>query len=270
VSPLVSVIIPTRHRPQLLQRAIDSVNRQVYRNIEIIVFDNCSDRPIQPESLKSQLPVKLVRSETFERLPVSRNRALAAASGTYVAYLDDDDEYTPFKIGDQVAAFKENPNADMIYGNTEHRSANGSTIVSSGPPNIADYLRYRYIHPNSFTIKRDLAENMPFDIRMTTFEDVMFIGRILRQHRVVHIDRLHAIWYRDKRADQMTNRNWRRAYENWKLLCEEFRPELIQTPELKNFYFKKMLILSLMFFDFRELSLSLTTLLSGSRGSAKH
>lgn len=270
MSPLVSVIIPTRHRLQLLQRAIDSVNRQVYRNIEIIVFDNCSDRPIQPESLKSQLPVKLVRSETFERLPVSRNRGLASASGAYVAYLDDDDEYTPFKIGDQVAAFKENPTADMIYGNTEHRSADGSKYVSSGPPNLADYLQYRHIHPNSFTIKRDLAENMPFDIRMTTFEDVMFIGKILRQHRVVHVDRLHAIWYRDKRPDQMTNRNWRRAYENWKLLCEEFRPELTQKSELKSFYFKKMLMLSLMFLDYRELSLSLTTLLSGPRASEKH
>jgi glycosyltransferase involved in cell wall biosynthesis len=263
MSSLVSVIIPSRHRPQLLQRAVDSVNRQSYRSIEIIVFDNFSDTPIQRNSIQSELPLKIVRSQTFERLPVSRNRALAAASGSYIAYLDDDDEYTPAKIGDQMDAFTQNPDAAMIYGNTEHRTPNGSAFVSSGPPSLIEYLHYRYIHPNSFTVRRSVAEAMPFDPRMTTFEDVMFIGRVLRIHKVVHVDRLHAIWYRDNRPDQITNRNYRRSFENWKRLCDEFRSELVGTPKLRRFYFKKMLILSLMFLDIRQALLSTRILIAG-------
>jgi glycosyltransferase involved in cell wall biosynthesis len=205
----------------------------------------------------------VVRSETFERLPVSRNRALAACEGEFIAYLDDDDEYTPDKIGDQVAAFANEPAAEMVYGNTEHRYSDGSSFLSSGPPNMDDFLRYRYIHPNSFTVRRQVAETNPFDARMTTFEDVMFIGTVLRTRKVVHVDRVHAIWYRDKRPDQMTNRNYRRAYENWKRLCDEFRPEILRTKANRDFYFRKMLMLSLMFFDVKEAMVSLKALAFG-------
>jgi len=148
----------------------------------------------------------------------------------------------------------------MVYGNTEHRSHDGSKFISSGPPVLSSYLLHRYIHPGSFTVHRRVLDAISFDERMTTFEDVMFIGRVLRQFKVEHVDRVHAIWYRDKRPDQMTNRNYRRSYENWKRLCVEFRPELLADRELKRFYFRKMLMLSLMFFDVRQAIVSLKAL----------
>jgi glycosyltransferase involved in cell wall biosynthesis len=260
---LVSVIIPSRHRPVLLQRAIDSVNAQSYPEIEIVVFDNCSDHPIAAADLRSRLPLTIVRSETFERLPVSRNRALAACKGSYIAYLDDDDEYTPRKIGDQKEIFDQYPDVDMVYGNTEHRSSDGSVFVSSGPALLNDYLLYRHIHPNSFTIRRRVLDSIAFDPQMTTFEDVKFLGTVLRHCRVRHVDRVHAIWYRDGRPDQMTNKNYRRSYENWKRLCQEFRPELLARADLRKFYFKKMLLLSLRYLDAPEAARSLSGLLLG-------
>jgi hypothetical protein len=80
---------------------------------------------------------------------------------------------------------------------------------------------------------------------------------------VRHVDRLHAIWYRDGRPDQMTNKNYRKSYENWKRLCEEFRPELVSRAELRKFYFKKMLLLSLRFMDVPEAARSMSGLLLG-------
>jgi glycosyltransferase involved in cell wall biosynthesis len=263
IANLVSVIIPSRHRPVLLQRAVDSVNAQTYPDIEIIVFDNCSDQPIAAQDIRSKLPLTIVRSETFERLPVSRNRALAACNGSYIAYLDDDDEYTPQKIGDQVAVFERSAEIDMVYGNTEHRSGDGSSFVSSGPALLNDYLLYRHIHPNSFTLRRKVLDSIAFDPKMTTFEDVKFIGTVLRHHKVEHVDRVHAIWYRDGRPDQMTNKNYRRSYENWKRLCDEFRPEIVARPDLRQFYFKKMLLLSLRFMDAPEAARSISGLVFG-------
>lgn len=260
---LVSVIIPSRHRPILLQRAVDSINAQIYPEIEIVVFDNRSDKPIEPQDIRSRLPVKIVRSETFERLPVSRNRALAACAGSYIAYLDDDDEYTPLKLEDQMAVFRQSPEIDMVYGDTEHRAEDGSTYQSSGPPLLHEYLLHRFIHPNSFTIRREVLNSIAFDPKMTTFEDVKFIGNILRRFKVQHVDRVHAIWYRDGRPDQMTNKNYRRSYENWKRLCAEFRPELVSRTDLRKFYFKKMLLLSLRYMDAPEAARSLSGLLLG-------
>jgi glycosyltransferase involved in cell wall biosynthesis len=259
---LVSVIIPTRHRPVLLQRAIDSVNAQTYPTIEIVVFDNCSDKPIEARDVRSRLPLRIVRSEIFERLPVSRNKALAACQGSYIAYLDDDDEYTPSKIGDQKAVFERFPDTEMVYGNTEHRSIDGSTFVAYGPPSLNEYLRDRHIHPNSFTIRREVLNSIAFDPEMTTFEDVKFIGTVLRHYKVEHVDSVHAIWYRDGRPDQMTNKNYRRSYENWKRLCEEFRPEILARADLRRFYFTKMLLLSLRFMDAPEAVRSISGLLA--------
>lgn len=260
---LVSVIIPTRNRPVLLQRAIDSVNAQSYSKVEIVIFDNCSDEPIAPQDIRSTLPVKIVRSETFERLPVSRNRALAACAGSYIAYLDDDDEYTPHKLDDQMAVFDRSPDVAMVYGDTEHRAEDGSAYHSSGPPLLEEYLLHRFIHPNSFTIRRHVLDSVAFDPKMTTFEDVQFIGRVLRHFKVEHVNRLHAIWYRDGRPDQMTKKNHRRSYENWKRLCAEFRPELVTRTDLRKFYFQKMFLLSLRYMDAPEAARSLSGLFLG-------
>jgi glycosyltransferase involved in cell wall biosynthesis len=209
------------------------------------------------------LLVKIVRSETFERLPVSRNRALAACAGEFIAYLDDDDEYTPSKLDDHMAVFRRSPDVGMVYGNTEHRAENGSVYESSGPPLLDEYLLHRFIHPNSFTIRREILKTLAFDPEMTTFEDVQFIGNVLRHFRVEHVNRVHAIWYRDGRPDQMTNKNYRRSYENWKRLCTEFRPELVSRIDLRKFYFQKMLLLSLRYMDAPEAARSLSGLLLG-------
>jgi glycosyltransferase involved in cell wall biosynthesis len=259
----VSVIIPTRHRLHLLQRAIDSVNAQTYSNVEIVVFDNFSDKPILLTELVSRVPLKIVRSEVFERASVSRNKALRSCDGAYIAYLDDDDEYTPKKFSDQIAAFQRTPDVKMVYGNTEHRSQGGSSI-SSGPANITTFLRYRHIHPNSCTIRREVLDTVSFNAEMTTFEDVMFFADILRVHKVEHVDEVHSIWNRDGRPDQLTNKNYRRAFLNWKVLCEKLRPELMQNVDLKRFYFKKMFILSVRFFEVRQALVSLRALLSSA------
>ena len=61
----------------------------------------------------------------------------------------------------------------------------------------------------------------------------------------------------------MTNKNYRRSYENWKRLCAEFRPELVSRTDLRKFYFKKMLLLSLRYMDAPEAARSLSGLLLG-------
>lgn len=248
----VSVIIPSRHRICLLQRAIDSVCAQNYPNIEIVVFDNFSDEPILKSELESTLPLVVVRSTRMEPLPVSRNRGVEAASGSLIAFLDDDDEYLPGRIGEQVAALAKSPRSALAYGNTEQRLANGTVSVGSGPPDLHQYLRWRHIQSTAFTVRRNVFERSPFDPRMTTFEDVHFIGRILRNYEATHVNRSHAIWYRDNRPDQLTNPNWRRAYENWQRLCVEFALEIDSSKELRRFYHGKMLLLAARYADFRQ------------------
>ena len=101
---LVSVIIPTLNRPKLLLRAIDSVLRQTHQEIEVIVV---VDRP-------DEGTVSAVRSVDDPRLQLvvnpysltaagARNAGADRATGEWIAFLDDDDEWLPNKLEKQIA-----------------------------------------------------------------------------------------------------------------------------------------------------------------------
>jgi glycosyltransferase involved in cell wall biosynthesis len=243
-----------------LQRAIDSVNRQTHSNVEVVVFDNCSDKPITESQLNSRFPLKVSRSTTFHRKPIVLNLALRACTGDFISYLDDDDEILPDKFADQLAVFNNSPEVSMVYGDTQQRLPDGTTIISSGPPSLEAYLRHAHIHPNAIMLRRGVLDNLQFDERMTTYEDVMFIAQAIKQYQVRHVKKIHAVWYRDRRPDQLTNRNYRRSYENRKRLYEYFAADIANSRILNHFFHRKLLVLSLFFLDLRQTIHSLKAL----------
>lgn len=90
--PLVSVIIPTYNRPDYLKQAIASAVNQTYRNIEIIVSDNCS--PESPQELVESFADSRIRFwRHSENVGMLRNQmhGFKIANGKYVASLHDDD-----------------------------------------------------------------------------------------------------------------------------------------------------------------------------------
>ena len=98
-NPLVSVIVPTFNRPAMLRDALASIAAQTYAPIEIIVVN---DAGVDVEGVVSQM--KSIRGVVYLKhannrgLPAARNTGLKAASGDYIAYLDDDDVYYPDHI----------------------------------------------------------------------------------------------------------------------------------------------------------------------------
>jgi glycosyltransferase involved in cell wall biosynthesis len=105
--PLVSVVITSRNRPELLLHAIRSVTNQTYKHIEIIVVDDCSN--VDPARIVSaRYPdVKLLRNTTNGGPAYSRNRGIDHARGEIIAFLDDDDEWLPDKLDEQVRLLRE-------------------------------------------------------------------------------------------------------------------------------------------------------------------
>src|SRR5258707_1256331 len=89
----VSVVIPTRHRPVALLRALDSVMRQSYPATEIIVVIDGQDAET-PEVLAGYRgDVKVVQLETPCGASAARNSGVRTATGEWIAFLDDDDEW---------------------------------------------------------------------------------------------------------------------------------------------------------------------------------
>ncbi len=105
--PLVSVIIPTRNRAQSLKRAVDSVLKQDYHNLEVIVVDDASSdntlQAIQSEFDDSRL--RYIRHDTKKGGAAARNSGIRSSRGEFIAFLDDDDEWAPEKISLQLSVF---------------------------------------------------------------------------------------------------------------------------------------------------------------------
>lgn len=108
--PLVSAVITTHNRKNLLERAVNSVYSQTYRNIELIVVDDGSTDDTE-EWCKTQ-------QFTYIRIPLgeskggnyARNLGIKKAKGKYVAFLDDDDYWLPEKTTKQVAMLEHTGN----------------------------------------------------------------------------------------------------------------------------------------------------------------
>ena len=264
--PSFSIILVTRHRLELLQRAIDSINSQDYDNLEILVIDNASDDPITERDLKFEKPYRIVRTDKMLSASANRNLGVREAAGDTITFLDDDDELLPGKFSAHARALSENPDIDFVYSDTRQLGPAGETLaISSGEPEITPFLRWRYIHLNALAVRKYVFDALQWNETMASFGDVEFIGRMMLKFRGHHIPEIHALWYRDNRPDQITKRNWRRAYENWRILCDTFDEQIAARRELRLTYHKKMLILSLMFADLAGAAQSAKYLLGGPR-----
>jgi glycosyltransferase involved in cell wall biosynthesis len=100
---LVSAIITTHARPMLVRRAIRSTISQSYDRLEIIVVEDGSDCGVQAWLDEKGLShIHYVRHPKALGLASARNTGWRLATGKYVAYLDDDDEWLPEKLARQV------------------------------------------------------------------------------------------------------------------------------------------------------------------------
>ena len=104
--PEVSVIIPTRNRwPRLSTHALPSALAQEDVDFEIVVVDDASDDDTAARIEAIDDPrVRLVRNDVNRRLPASRNIGAEAARGAWLAFLDDDDLWSPRKLREQLDA----------------------------------------------------------------------------------------------------------------------------------------------------------------------
>jgi len=109
----LSVIIPTYNRADLLVEAVRSVRRQTVQGIEIIVVDDGSTTPVA-KRLKGFKDICVVRQENCG-LSAARNAGLKKASGDFIALLDDDDLWLPFKSEVQIAALERFPKAAYVF-----------------------------------------------------------------------------------------------------------------------------------------------------------
>ncbi|HWA59391.1 MAG TPA: glycosyltransferase family 2 protein [Gemmatimonadales bacterium] len=111
---LVSVVIPTYNRAYILGAAIQSALDQTYQPVEVIVADDGS-RDGTAELVKAfDARVRYIRQENAG-VSAARNTGMRNARGEFVALLDSDDQWLPWKLEAQVAVLRRFPEAGMVW-----------------------------------------------------------------------------------------------------------------------------------------------------------
>lgn len=159
---LVSVIIPTWNRAFCISRAIDSVTAQTYPHWEAIVVDDGStDNTVRvlAEQYGSDKRVRYVHQENAG-VSAARNRGIAMAQGDYVAFLDSDDAWEPWKLELQVCCLEHCPDVGMVWTDMAAIDPDGGVVNPQYLKTM--YVAYRQFgEKDLFTRTYPLSECVP-------------------------------------------------------------------------------------------------------------
>ncbi len=125
VIPLVSIVIPTYNRGDLLGAALESVFAQTYKRVEVIVVDDGSSDNT-PEVVQPYLDRLIYLRKTNGGLSSARNAGMRRASGTYMALMDSDDLCEPERLALGVAYLERNP--DVVLCSSDFSAFDGSVV----------------------------------------------------------------------------------------------------------------------------------------------
>lgn len=181
----VSVIIPCYNSGATICKTVESIKKQTWRDVEIIVVDDGSTDRSTIEILDAMVGIHLVRQRNCG-LPAARNAGLDVASGEFVLPLDADDWLDPKAIEAMVEALDKNPRAAFAYTNICLEGELTGKLEKSY--NYFEQLFFNQI-PYAIMMRRHVWEDSAgYDETMRTgYEDWEFNIRLgsLGQHGVV-------------------------------------------------------------------------------------
>jgi glycosyltransferase involved in cell wall biosynthesis len=207
--PLVSIVMPTHDRADVIGDAIQSVVDQDYDNWQLFVCDDASTD--NTESIVAQFNDDRIH---FLKLPRSgaaaaRNKGLAQAQGDIIAYLDSDNVWHPRYLSRMVLALVERPGHSAAYGNfIDYRvEPSGTSIKSFVRPRFdqEQLLRRNYIDLNTFVHRRELYDSFGgFNEALTRRQDYDLIIKYTWLRDPLQTDEIVALYQRNPALRQIT------------------------------------------------------------------
>ena len=212
---MISVIIPTYNRPQFTARAVRSVLAQTWRDLEIIVVDDCSSEPFTPGAIDEDPRVRVVRHEVNRGVGAARNTGVQAARGEIIALLDSDDYWLPEKLASQMALYDQQPDKEnvLVYS-TYFYELDGKWVkepfdsIRAGEP-VSDYLFVRLgeILTSTWLASRALFAANPFCVELLRHQDGDLLLRFAAMGvRCIHCTTPGAVRCADLRPDRLSTK----------------------------------------------------------------
>lgn len=183
--PLVSAIITTLNRPHLVTRAIHSVLKQTYTDLElIVVVDGPDAATLDRLSTLSEPRLRILPLPENVGLGEARNAGVRHSQSEWIAFLDDDDEWYPEKLITQLGSVLHNKNeVNFVASRFEERNIDDVRIRPQRFPALGEHWSESFycsavlLLPSTFLVRRSLMLAFPFKRGMRRHEDADWLLR---------------------------------------------------------------------------------------------
>jgi len=205
--PLVSVIMPVynacRSNKRFLLLALESIARQTYRNVELVIVDDGSTddtRQVCQEFLRSHpgLQAQLLCKENSGQSG-ARNFGVKACKGEYIGFLDQDDEWYEDKL-ERVVPWLAHSSIDVLYTDSDVIDCDGAVSLAGihqnakygwpHPKKTLEDILFKdvFVMPGLMTIKKSAFEHIAgFDENLSGYEDDDLFLRLFERFRVFYL-----------------------------------------------------------------------------------
>ncbi len=236
--PLVSILIPMYNREDLIKETLESALQQTYRNIEIIVVDNCSTDnsfSVVQQYQKKDTRIKLFKNEA--NLGPVRNwkRCIEYANGDYIKILWSDDKIAPSFIENTLPILEKYPQIGFVYTKTiifsDETQFEFYRFGRTGVYRTSDFVYYALIKEdyvpvspaNALFRKKDIIKNLMIEVpnpknldftRYGAGNDLLFFLGACRDYNYFYfLDRPEAMYRYHQKA--LSSENALDEYYTW-------------------------------------------------------
>ncbi len=216
---LVSVILPVYNAEKYIFNTLNSAINQTYKNIEIIIINDCStDDSLKIVNSINDSRIKVVNLKNNKGVSNARNKGLEIAKGEYIAFLDSDDIWTSDKLRLQIEFMKKN---DYKLSFTAYSiSKNNKKVKEVSVPTEVDYmtlLKGNKIALFTSVISRELAAKFKFT--NIKHEDYDYWLQITKEYKGYGLNEDLGIY--NKRDDSLSSDKFKAATWQWKIYSNE-------------------------------------------------
>lgn len=240
--PLVTVIVPTHNRADLLPRALASIRSQTFRDLACVVVDDGSS-DTTPEWLATVTDpwLTVVRRDVGGGGAAARNAGIAVAAGRYLAFLDDDDEWLPDYLERQLAALTSTGAALSHAGVWIDRDGTRTAAVADTTGDAFERLLC-YAAPittSGILIDRDVTGDVCFDESLPANQEYDLVTRIARAHPITRVTDPLYVWHwhdGDRIVTSGSNAPARR------MLIDKYADELATRPKVAAYVWYRLAV----------------------------
>ncbi len=245
--PLVSVIVTTFNRCEMLAETMQSILEQTFLDFELIIVDNMSEDGTREYigSIQDKR-IRYFRNQNYGVIAKNRNYGIRKAKGTFIAFCDDDDLWMPNKLCIQVTLLQNNPSQVMCYSQAELFLDNQTVKKlmirrSVKKSHFIHLLQGNFIPNSSVLIKRDVFDRLGYLNESSELrEDYEMWLRVAKNFSIVGTDQV-LIKYRLHNSNNAGTKaaETMRAIRTLRSLVHSLRiPTYLYFPNLLIQYFK--------------------------------